>query len=61
MQVDLNTILTGVAVIGIAAIFKQLYNLNGSVGRMKVWQEQHERQDDERHNTVMALLEMDRR
>lgn len=57
MSIDIGTMLQAIAVLGIAAIFKQLWTLNGSVGKMKVWQEQHERQDDERHETVMHLLE----
>lgn len=60
-QIDLNTILQSLAIAGIVGIFKQLWTMNGSIGRMKTWQEQHERQDDERHETVMALMNERRR
>ena len=57
MSIELGTALQAIAVLGIAGIFKQLWNLNGSVGRMQVWQTQHEKIDDERHQTVMKLVE----
>lgn len=56
-DINLNTMLEALAVLGIAGIFKQLMTLNGSVGRMKVWQEQHEKQDNDRHATMMAMIE----
>lgn len=55
-HIDLNTVLQSLAIAGIVGIFKQLWTMNGSMGRMKTWQEQHERQDDERHETVMGIL-----
>ena len=60
-HIDLNTVLGSLTIAGIIGIFKLLWTMNGSMGRMKTWQEQHERQDDERHDMVMTMLNERRR
>ena len=60
-SIDLNTVLQSLAIAGILGIFKQLWTMNGSMGRMQTWQKQHERQDDERYDTIMERLNERRR
>lgn len=60
-HIDLNTVLGSLTIAGIIGIFRLLWTMNGSMGRMKTWQEQHERQDDERHDMVMTMLNERRR
>lgn len=55
-DVSLNTILELLTVGGVAAIFKQLWIMNGSMREMKVWQAQHERQDDERWRQMVEFM-----
>lgn len=35
---------------------EHLAKINGSIGAMKVWQQQHEKQDDERHRELIRQL-----
>lgn len=53
-ELNINTILEALSILGIAGIFKQLMTLNGSVGNMKVWQDLHTKQDDERHAELVG-------
>ncbi len=57
LNIDLNTVLEGLAIVGILGIFNQLRLLNGSVAEMKQWQADHVKQDDERHAAVLRELE----
>jgi hypothetical protein len=57
LMIDINTILEGIAVVGIVGIFGQLWRLNGSVGQMRVWMEQHEKIDDERYKEIRQELQ----
>ena len=34
-----------------------IITMNGTVREMKVWQDSHEKQDDERHDLIMTQLE----
>lgn len=60
-HIDLNTVLGSLTIAGIIGIFKLLWTMNGSMGRMKTWQEQHEKHDDSRFENVMAMLNERRR
>lgn len=52
LTVDLGTILTsllsGGALAGIIAVFRQLRMMNGSIRELQVWTKGHEKLDDER-------------
>ena len=51
--IDLGTILTsilsGLALAGIVAIFRQLKEMNGSIRELQTWRGSHEKLNDERH------------
>lgn len=51
-DINLNTFLEALALAGIIGIFKMIFSINGSVGRMQTWREAHEKQDDERHEHI---------
>lgn len=55
-SIDLNTVLQSLAIAGIVGIFKQLWTMNGSMGRMKTWQEQHELSDNERFTDLRSQV-----
>ena len=53
ITVDLGTIVTsilsGLALAGIVAIFRQLKEMNGSIRELQTWRGTHEKLNDERH------------
>lgn len=55
MTVDVNlstiisSLLSGLALLGIAAIFRTLRAMNASVSKLQEWSAGHEKLDDERH------------
>lgn len=53
IAVDLGTIITsilsGLALAGIVAIFRQLKEMNGSIRELQTWRGTHEKLNDERH------------
>lgn len=51
-SLDFNTILQVVMSAGIIGIFKQLWNMNGSMREMKVWQGMHEEEDQRRFDAL---------
>ena len=52
VTLDLGTIITsilsGLALAGIVAIFRQLKEMNGSIRELQTWSKSHEKLDDER-------------
>lgn len=60
LEIFISALVTFIG-IGIRSIFTQLRELNGSVRETKIWQQQHERQDDERHHEVREALSALRR
>lgn len=63
MTVDGLVIFQGAAVVligfvlrGVIAANKKLNDLNGGLGRLNVWKDSHDKQDDERHQEVVAEL-----
>jgi len=55
ITLDVGTIITSVlsggALIGIAAILRQLKDINGNIRELQSWKGSHEKLNDERHNT----------
>lgn len=51
-QIDLNTVLQSLAIVGIVAILKQVWTMNGSMREMKVWQAEHEKSDERRFQAL---------
>lgn len=53
ITIDLGTIITsilsGLALAGIVAIFRQLKEMNGSIRELQTWRGTHEKLNDERH------------
>jgi len=53
ITIDLGTILTsvlsGLALMGIVAIFRQLKTMNGSIRELQTWRQTYEKYADERH------------
>jgi len=52
MNVDLNIILQGVAIILIAWGLKGISTINGSIRELNVWRKEHEKLDNSRHETI---------
>ena len=55
VTLDLGTIITsilsGLALAGIVAIFRQLRAMNGSIRELQIWTKGHEKLDDERFSS----------
>lgn len=51
-HINLNTILEGIILLGIVGIFKLLWGTNERLTTSEVWQKEHDKQDDERYQTL---------
>ena len=62
MTLDLTLIAQGVAIILIAWALKGINAINGSIKTLMQWKDDHTKQDDERHKSVIDWLkQLDRR
>ena len=62
MNIDLSVIAQGVTIVLVAWAIKGIHHINGSVKSLMQWKDDHTKQDDERHNTVVDWLkQIDRR
>ena len=51
-EINWGVVLQIVIAGGIVWLVRGVHNINGSIGKLNVWKEQHEKQDDERHDGV---------
>ena len=62
MTLDLNTIAQAVTIALVVWAIKGIAHINGSVKTLMAWKDDHNKQDDERHQaTIDWLKQLDRR
>ena len=62
MNLDFSIIAQGVTILLVAWAIKGISTINGSIKILLQWKEDHNKQDDDRHNSVIDWLkQLDRR
>ncbi len=62
MTLDVSVIAQGVTIILVAWAVKGIHTINGSIKSLMQWKDDHTKQDDDRHQTMIEWLkQLDRR
>ena len=62
MNIDVAVIAQGVTIVLVAWAIKGISHINGSVKTLIQWKDDHNKQDDDRHNALVDWLkQIDRR
>jgi hypothetical protein len=62
MTIDLAVIAQGVTILLVVWVIKGVHAINGSIRSLSQWKDDHNKQDDDRHSSVIEWLkQLDRR